>query len=134
MAQKTLKRNPKLFGRKGAKAPKVEAPSAAEVSLLSICQPLENRVVIEIDAAEKRIGNIVLPDSATDKPQTGKVIKIGPGRFRDGVHVPCTVVEGDRVIFAKYAGMSLEGAALKDGDKYIMLRDDDILAKIPNRA
>lgn len=139
MAKKTLKRNTKLFGPKGAKAPKVEdvpkGPPKVDRPLLAVCTPLEDRVVIEIDQAIKKIGSIVLPDAATDKPQTGTIISIGPGRKdKDGNTIPMNVAKGERVIFAKYAGMSLEGTAVRDGEQYIMLRENDVLAKIPKDA
>lgn len=132
IGSKAVARKPSLYGKKGQKAiAQPEAPRAV-LPLLAVCEPLDNRVVIEIDIADNKIGSIVLPTAAVDKPQTGTVIRVGPGRMKDGVLTPCVVKLRERVIFAKYAGMSLEGTAVRDGDRYIMMRDDDVLAKLPD--
>jgi chaperonin GroES len=89
-------------------------------------RPLGDRVVVRIiDAKEQRHGSIIIPDTAKEKPQEGEVIAVGPGRRLDsgGVAAP-EVKKGDRVLFGKYSGSEI---ALAD-DKYLMLRESDILA------
>lgn len=91
-------------------------------------QPLGDRVVLEaIEREEKTAGGIVLPETAKEKPQEGKVIAVGQGRIDDnGKHIPMQVKEGDRVIFSKYSGTEV-----KYNDKeYLILRESDILGII----
>ncbi|RNF38938.1 co-chaperone GroES [Planococcus salinus] len=89
-------------------------------------RPLGDRVVIElIEAEEKTSSGIVLPGSAQEKPQEGKVIAVGNGVVRDnGQRVELEVKEGDRIVFSKYAGTELK----YDGSEYLILRESDILA------
>ena len=89
-------------------------------------KPLADRVIIEQEEAEeKTISGIVLPDSAQEKPQTGRVVAVGPGRVSDeGNTVPVSVKKGDVVIFAKYGGTEL-----KEGEnQYLIIKESDILA------
>jgi chaperonin GroES len=90
--------------------------------------PLDDRVVVEqLEAETKTKGGIVLPDSAKEKPQRGKVIAAGPGRVADdGRRIAMAVKKGDTVIYAKYGGTEVE----VDGKDYMILRETDILAKI----
>ncbi|HLR80994.1 MAG TPA: co-chaperone GroES [Bacillota bacterium] len=91
-------------------------------------KPLGDRVVIElVEQEEKTASGIVLPDSAKEKPQEGKVVAVGTGRVTDsGEKVALEVSEGDRVIYSKFAGTEVE----YDGTEYLILREDDILAVI----
>lgn len=92
-------------------------------------QPLGDRVVVEREqASEKTAGGIVLPDTAKDKPQKGKVLAVGDGRVsKDGKRRPLQVKVGDHVLFTSYAGDEFK----IDGDKKVLLmREDDILAVI----
>lgn len=137
---KTKKKPEKKWGKKPSRkstpaASVVAAPvkkAEPPVNILARCVPLEDRVVIQIDSvAPVSAGGIVLPDSATEKPQTATVIKVGPGkRLGDGSIKPMHVAVGDRVIYAKYAGMSLESTAAVRDEQFLLLREDDILAKI----
>jgi chaperonin GroES len=91
-------------------------------------RPLGDRVVLEaIEREEKTASGIVLPETAKEKPQEGRVIAVGPGRLDDkGNRIALDVKEGDRVIFSKYAGTEV-----KYGEKeYLILRESDILAVI----
>ncbi|WP_417850998.1 co-chaperone GroES [Thalassoglobus sp.] len=90
--------------------------------------PLDDRVVIQaLDAEETTAGGIVLPDSAQEKPQRGKVIAVGPGRLLEsGERSAVSVVVGDEVLFGKYGGTDIE----VDGNEIKILREGDILAKI----
>lgn len=91
-------------------------------------RPLDDRVLIEpLEAEEKTAGGILLPDTAKEKPQRGKIIAVGPGKLRDnGERTPLSVKIGDEVLFGRYAG-----SEIKQGDKeYKVMRESDILAKI----
>ncbi|MBE3549958.1 MAG: Heat shock protein 60 family co-chaperone GroES [Brockia lithotrophica] len=88
-------------------------------------KPLSDRVVVEpLEREERTAGGIVLPDTAKEKPQEGRVVAVGPGRYEDGKLVPMEVKVGDRVIFSKYAGTEVK---VKDKE-YLILREADILA------
>ena len=90
-------------------------------------RPLDDRVVVEpFEAEAKTRGGIVLPDSAREKPLQGKVIASGPGKLleKSGERGKMSVKVGDRVIYGKYSGTEVE----LDGDKYVILRESDILA------
>ena len=91
-------------------------------------KPLGDRIVIElIEAEEKTSSGIVLPDSAKEKPQEGKVIAVGTGRvLENGQRVNLEVSEGDHIIFSKYAGTEVKF----EGTEYLILRESDILATI----
>jgi len=89
-------------------------------------KPLGNRVVIEpIEEEEMTSGGIVLPETAKEKPQRGKVLSAGPGdRDDDGKRIPMDVKEGDTVMFAKYAGTEFK----LDRKKLLIMRESDLLA------
>ena len=89
-------------------------------------RPLNDRVlVIRIEEEEKTSGGIIIPDTAKEKPQEGKVVAAGPGKFDDnGKRMPLDVKEGDRVLFGKYAGNEIK----IDGVEHLIMREDDILA------
>ena len=91
-------------------------------------KPLGDSIVIElIEAEEKTSSGIVLPDSAKEKPQEGKVIAAGTGRvLENGQRIDLEVKEGDRIIFSKYAGTEVK----YEGNEYLILRESDILAII----
>ena len=92
-------------------------------------QPLGDRVVVEREEAqEKTAGGIVLPDTAKDKPQKGKVISVGEGRItKDGKRRELQVKAGNTVLFTSYAGDEFK---MDDGKKVLLMREDDILAVI----
>lgn len=89
-------------------------------------KPLGSRILVEpIEAEEVTAGGIVLPETAKEKPQKGKVLSVGPGdRDEDGERIKMDVVEGDVVLFAKYAGTEIK----VDGKKLLILRESDLLA------
>ena len=91
-------------------------------------RPLDDRVVVEgLEAEDKTAGGILLPDSAKQKPQRGRVLAVGPGKLRDnGERATLNVAKGDEVLFGKYAGNDIE----VDGREIKILRESDILAKI----
>src|SRR6266566_4394018 len=91
-------------------------------------RPLDDRVVVEpLEAEDKTSGGILLPDSAKQKPQRGRVLAVGPGKLRDnGERVAVSVVKGDEVIYGRYAGTDIE----VEGRDIKILRETDILAKV----
>lgn len=89
-------------------------------------EPLGDRVIVQqSEGEEKTASGIVLPDTAKEKPQEGKVIAVGPGRYEDGKLVPLSVKKGDTVIYSKYGGTEVK----VNGVEYLILNERDILAK-----
>jgi chaperonin GroES len=88
-------------------------------------RPLNDRVlVVRVESEQKTAGGIIIPDTAKEKPQEGKIIAAGPGKMGDdGKRTPLDVNEGDRVLFSKYAGSEIK----IDGVEHIFMREDDIL-------
>ena len=89
-------------------------------------RPLNDRIIVKrLDTEEqKSAGGIIIPDSAKEKPQEGKIIAVGPGkRDDDGERMKPDVKAGDRVLFGKYAGSEVK----IDGEEYLIMREDDIL-------
>ena len=88
-------------------------------------KPLDDRIVIkQSNAEEKTSGGIILPDTAKEKPQIGKIVATGPGKLLDnGKRNRVSVKKNDEVIYAKYIGSDVE----IDGEKYVILRESDIL-------
>jgi chaperonin GroES len=91
-------------------------------------RPLGDRVLVKrIDEEEKTKGGIIIPDTAKEKPQEGKVISVGKGkRDDDGKVTPLDVKAGDRILFGKYSGSEIK----LDGKEHLILREDDILGII----
>src|SRR6476620_6593883 len=91
-------------------------------------KPLDDRIVVEpTDAEEKTTGGILLPDTAKQKPQQGKVIAVGPGKLSDaGTRTALAVKVGDTVLFGKYSGSDVE----VNGRELKILRESDILGKL----
>jgi chaperonin GroES len=90
-------------------------------------QPLGDRLIVEVLEEEETGSGIVLPDTAREKPQRGRVLAIGPGgRNDEGEIMPMEVAEGDEVIFSKYGGTEFRLGA----DEVLILRESDVLAKV----
>jgi len=91
-------------------------------------QPLGDRLIVEVlEEEEQTFSGIVLPDTAKEKPQRGRVLAVGPGaRDEDGKHIPMDVAEGDEIIFSKYGGTEIKVGA----DEVLILRESDVLAKV----
>jgi len=89
-------------------------------------RPLHDRLLVErIDSDEKTAGGIIIPDTAKEKPQEGRVLAAGPGRRQDDGEIrPLDVHAGDRVLFSKYAGSEIT----VDGSEQLIIREDDVLA------
>ena len=88
-------------------------------------RPLHDRILVKrIEEEEKTKGGLIIPDTAKEKPQEGKVIAVGKGRVsEDGKLLPLDVHKGDRVLFTKYAGNEIEVG----GDEHLIIREDDVL-------
>jgi chaperonin GroES len=91
-------------------------------------RPLQDRVLVRrVEEEEKTAGGIIIPDTAKERPQEGLVVATGKGKVRDdGSVTPLDVKPGDRVLFGKYAGSEVT----LDGDEYVILREDDVLAVV----
>jgi chaperonin GroES len=92
-------------------------------------QPLQDRILVKrLDAdEEEQVGGIIIPDSAKEKPHEGEVIAVGPGKMTDdGKRQAPEVNEGDKILFAKYAGTEVKS----EGEEYLIMREDDVLAVI----
>ena len=89
-------------------------------------RPLHDRILVRrIEEEEKTKGGLIIPDTAKEKPQEGKVIAVGKGRVaEDGKLRPLDVHKGDRVLFSKYSGSEIEVG----GDEHLIIREDDVLA------
>jgi len=96
---------------------------------MAAIQPLGDRVLLKVlEAESKTKGGIVLPDTAKEKPQEGEVVAVGKGKTSEsGEALPLQVKAGDRVLFAKYSGTEV---TTKDGEEYLIVKEEDILAVI----
>ena len=93
--------------------------------------PLHDRVLIKrIEEKETVKGGIIIPDTAKEKPQEGEVIAVGAGRIEKGTRIPLDVKAGDRVLFGKYSGTDIK----LDDEEYLILREEEILAKLSGAA
>jgi chaperonin GroES len=89
-------------------------------------KPLGDRIVVQsIEQEEVTASGILLPDTAREKPQRGRVLAVGSGRYEDGKRIPLDIAEGDEVIYSKYGGTEVK----LDGVDYLILRESDVLAK-----
>ena len=95
-------------------------------------QPLGDRIIVEVlDEESTTASGIVLPDTAQEKPQRGKVLAVGPGpRDEDGEYISMDLEEGDEIIFSKYGGTEIKIGA----DEVLILRESDVLAKVVNEG
>ena len=94
-------------------------------------RPLHDRLIIQrLEEGEQTIGGIIVPDSAKEKPQRGKVFAVGQGKVRDdGSRQPPDVKDGDTILFGKYSGQDIK----IDGEEYLILREDEVLAIIDRK-
>jgi chaperonin GroES len=88
-------------------------------------RPLHDRIIVQrIEEGEQKIGGIIIPDSAKEKPQQGKVIAVGNGKVKDdGTRVALDVKAGDTILFGKYSGQEIK----VDGEEYLIMREDEVL-------
>ena len=89
-------------------------------------RPLHDRLLVQrLEEGEQQIGGIIIPDTAKEKPQQGKVLAVGNGKVNDdGQRIPLVVRAGDRILFGKYAGPDVT----LDGEEYLILKEEDVLA------
>jgi chaperonin GroES len=87
-------------------------------------KPLRDRIIVKrLAEEEKTKGGIIIPDTAKEKPQQGKVVAVGPGRREDGKVYPLDVKSGDTILFGKYSGTDIK----LDGEDHLILREEDVL-------
>jgi chaperonin GroES len=90
-------------------------------------RPLHDRVIVQrLEEGEQKIGGIIIPDTAKEKPQQGKVIAAGLGKREKSERVPLDVKEGDTILFGKYSGQEIK----IDGNEYLIMREDEVLAVV----
>ena len=91
-------------------------------------RPLHDRIIVErLEESEQRVGGIIIPDTAKEKPQQGKVLTVGKGRIeKDGKVTPLDVKAGDTILFGKYAGQEIK----IDGSEYLIIREEEVLGVI----
>jgi chaperonin GroES len=89
-------------------------------------RPLHDRIIVRrIEEGEQKVGGIIIPDTAREKPQQGKVIAAGNGKAKDdGKRIPLDVKEGDTILFGKYSGQEIK----IDGEEHLIMREDEVLA------
>jgi chaperonin GroES len=93
-------------------------------------RPLHDRIIVQrIEEGEQKVGGIIIPDTAKEKPQQGRVIAVGKGKTeKDGKVTPLDVIVGDTVLFGKYSGQEIK----IDGDDRLIMREEEILAILEN--
>ena len=89
-------------------------------------RPLHDRIIVQrIEESEQKVGGIIIPDTAKEKPQQGKVIAVGQGKVKDdGTRQPLDVKAGDTILFGKYSGQEIK----IDGEENLIMREDEVLA------
>jgi chaperonin GroES len=94
-------------------------------------RPLHDRIIVQrIEEGEQKVGGIIIPDSAKEKPQQGKVIAVGSGKVKDdGKRIPLDVKDADTILFGKYSGQEIK----IDGDDYLIMREDEVLAVLESK-
>ena len=91
-------------------------------------RPLHDRIIVQrLEEGEQKVGGIIIPDSAKEKPQQGKVIAAGAGKTKDdGQRIALDVKPGDLILFGKYSGQEIK----LDGEEFLIMREDEVLAVI----
>ena len=91
-------------------------------------KPLRDRVLVKrLEEEEQKIGGIIIPDTAKEKPQQGKVVAVGAGKIDDkGKRQPLDVKDGDKILFGKYSGQEIK----LDGEEFLIMREDEVLGVI----
>ncbi len=95
-------------------------------------RPLHDRIIVQrIEEGEQKIGGIIIPDTAKEKPQQGRVIAAGNGKAKDdGKRVPLDVKAGDTILFGKYSGQEIK----IDGEEFLIMREDEVLGVLEDGA
>ncbi len=91
-------------------------------------RPLHDRIIVQrLEEGEQKIGGIIIPDTAKEKPQQGKVYATGAGKVKDdGKRLPLDVKDGDTILFGKYSGQEIK----IDGEEYLIMREDEVLGVV----
>ena len=91
-------------------------------------RPLHDRIIVQrLEEEEQQVGGIIIPDTAKEKPQQGKVVAVGKGKVKeDGGILPMDVKDGDTILFGKYSGQEIK----LDGDDYLIMREDEVLGVV----
>ena len=91
-------------------------------------RPLHDRIIVQrLEEEEQQVGDIIIPDTAKEKPQQGKVVAVGKGKVKeDGGILPMDVKDGDTILFGKYSGQEIK----LDGDDYLIMREDEVLGVV----
>ena len=91
-------------------------------------RPLHDRIIVQrLEEEEQQVGGIIIPDTAKEKPQQGKVMAVGKGKVKeDGGILPMDVKNGDTILFGKYSGQEIK----LDGDDYLIMREDEVLGVV----
>ena len=94
-------------------------------------RPLHDRIIVQrLEESEQRVGGIIIPDTAKEKPQQGKVVAAGKGKAKDdGKVLPLDVKAGDTILFGKYSGQDIK----IDGEEYLIMREDEVLAVLEGK-
>jgi chaperonin GroES len=94
-------------------------------------RPLHDRIIVQrLEEGEQKIGGIIIPDTAKEKPQQGKVFAVGAGKVKeDGARQPLDVKDGDTILFGKYSGQEIK----IDGEDYLIMREDEVLAVLDGK-
>jgi chaperonin GroES len=100
-------------------------------STMTKVRPLHDRIIIQrIEESEQKVGGIIIPDTAKEKPQQGKVIATGQGKVKeDGTRQPLDVKDGDTILFGKYSGQEIK----IDGEEYLIVREEEVLAILESK-
>jgi len=95
-------------------------------------RPLHDRILVRrIEEGEQKVGGIIIPDTAKEKPQQAKVVAAGSGKVKeDGGRIPLDVTSGDTILFGKYSGQEIK----LDGEEFLIMREDEVLAVIESGA
>lgn len=95
-------------------------------------RPLHDRIIVQrLEEGEQHIGGIIIPDTAKEKPQQGKVLAVGNGKVNDdGKRVPLDVRAGDLILFGKYSGQEIK----LEGEEYLIMKEDDVLAVLEGKT
>src|SRR5881398_3875682 len=93
-------------------------------------RPLHDRIIVQrLEEGEQKVGGIIIPDSAKEKPMQGKVVAVGNGKVKDdGTRIALDVKAGDHILFGKYSGQEIK----LDGEEYLIMREDEVLGVIEN--
>jgi chaperonin GroES len=95
-------------------------------------RPLHDRIIVQrLEEGEQKVGGIIIPDSAKEKPQQGKVLAVGNGRStEEGKRIPLDVKAGNLILFGKYSGQEIK----LDGEEYLIMKEDEVLAIIEKQG